>query len=62
MRINLNGQDYIVTDMIVINKHPESHMRYNVFDSKYNFVTSISCEDEIEFMTLFNNFLKQNKL
>lgn len=61
MRINLNGEDYIVTDMIVIDNSPVSHMKYNVFDSKYNFVTSISCEDEIEFMMLFNNFLKQNK-
>lgn len=61
MRINLNGEDYIVTDMIVITEHPQSHIRYNVFDNKYNFVTSISCNDEVEFMMLFNEYLKQNK-
>lgn len=61
MRMNFNGQDYIITDMIVIDNSPISHMRYNVFDDKYKFVTSISCEDEIEFIKLFNNFLKQNK-
>lgn len=60
MKINLNGEDYIVTDMIVVDGIPDTHMRYNVFDSKYNFVTSISCEDEVEFMLLFNNYLKEH--
>lgn len=61
MTINLNGKDYIVTDMIVVDSQPDCHMRYNVFDNKYNFVTSISCKDEIEFMLLFDNFLKQKQ-
>ena len=60
MKVNVNGKDYIVTDMIVIDDSIDSHMKYNVFDSNYKFVTSISCKDEVDFMTLFNDYLKNN--
>ena len=59
MKVKVKGKEYIVTDMVVINRKVNC-MKYNVFDDKYNFVTSIDCEDEIEFMQKFNNFLKQN--
>lgn len=50
MKVKVEGKEYLVTDMIVIDHRVNSHMKYNVFDDKYNFVTSIDCEDEIEFM------------
>lgn len=60
MEVKVEGKEYLVTDMIVMNREVNSRMKYNVFDNKYNFITSIDCEDEIEFMQKFNNFLKQN--
>lgn len=60
MKVKVEGKEYFVTDMIVMNREVNGRMKYNVFDDKYNFITSIDCEDEIEFMQKFNNFLKQN--
>lgn len=59
MKVKVEGKEYFVTDMIVMNRKV-NRMKCNVFDDKYNFVTSIDCEDEIDFMKKFNNFLKQN--
>lgn len=59
MKVKVDDKEYLVTDMVVMNRKV-NRMKYNVFDDKYNFVTSIDCEDEIEFMQKFNNFLKQN--
>lgn len=60
MRIKIKNKEFIVTDMIVIDHKRDSHMKYNVFDEKYNHVTSIDAEDEIEFMKLFNSYLVKN--
>lgn len=59
MKVKVEDKEYFVTDMVVMNRKV-NRMKYNVFDDKYNFVTSIDCEDEIDFMQKFNNFLKQN--
>ena len=59
--INLNGKDYIVTDMIVIDKGFKT-FKYNIFDLKYKHVVTIDAENEIEFLEKFNNYLKENKI
>lgn len=60
MEVKIKNRKFLVTDMIVIDHKTNSHMRYNVFDEKYNHVTTIDAEDEVDFMRLFNAFLTIN--
>ena len=60
MKVKVNGREFVVTDMIVIDSNVCSHMKYNVFDEKYNRIVTIDCEDDIEFMKKFNDWLKEN--
>ena len=60
MKVKVDGREFIVTDMIVIDSKVNSHMKYNVFDEKYNRIVTIDCEDDIEFMKKFNDWLKEN--
>lgn len=61
MRIEVFGETYLVTDMIVIDKEPVSHMRYNVFDKQYRHVTTIDAEDDEDFLKIFKKYLLTNK-
>lgn len=56
----INGIKYIIVDMTVIDSKNKV-LSYNVFDEQYNHITNITCKDKVEFMSLFNNYLKQNK-
>lgn len=58
MDILINDKKYIAVDMKVVEPNSISTLCYNVFDEKYKHVTTITCKDEIEFMYLFNEYLK----
>lgn len=60
MEVKIKDKIYHVTNMFVVGKEDNVPMQFNVFDSDYKFVTSITCEDEVEFMLLFNNYLKEH--
>lgn len=60
MTVKVEDRTYHVTDMFVVGKEDDVPMRFNVFDENYKFVASFTCEDEVEFMLLFNNYLKNN--
>lgn len=57
MKLTIQGKTYLVTNMFVVGKAIDATMKFNVFDENYKFVTSIDCEDEDEFIKLFNNYL-----
>ena len=61
MRIEVFGETYLVTDMIIIDKEPVTHMRYNVFDKQYKYVTTIDAEDDEDFIQIFKKYLLTNK-
>ena len=60
MKIKVAGREFHVTNMIVVDSKVNSHMKYNVFDEKYNRVVTIECENDIQFMKKFNDWLKEN--
>lgn len=61
MKLEINGETYLVTDMFIVGKEIKVPLRFNVFDKCYKFITSITCKSVEEFKTIFNNYLKNNK-
>lgn len=54
MDIKVNNKKFIVTDMIMVGTDMN---KYNVFDEKYNHVTTIDAKNDIEFASKFNDYL-----
>lgn len=59
---NLNFKNYHITNMIIMNGIEIICYKYNVFDLAYNFICSITCECECDFVPAFNNYLLTHKI
>ena len=61
MTLEIRGRKFLVTDMFVVTKNPNTILKFNVFDENYRHLTTIDAEDYDSFLEILNARITLNK-